>query len=176
MEAETQEVYNQLQLHCQQAFHQSPNYFFSFHEERSRHHGTLCLRMTTKHSQPHYMHRYYQLILGGPLRAEREYVPLLLYTAPLLLLWQNHLANLIKRGWTLIWRKYMHRFLFFGLYRKIIEYLDNSLPSTVFSSAKLSREFPFSCNEKQVRWHVSSLSIKSWCISCTSSIDETLYN
>ena len=175
MEAETQEVYNQLQLHYQQAFLQSPNYFFSFHEERSRHHGTLCSRMTTKHSQPHYTHRYCQRILGGPLHAVREYVPLLLYTAPLLLLLQNHLANLTKKRLNSDLTK-VHESIYFlwMILNQKIGYLNNSLPSTVFSSAKLSREFPFSCNEKQVRWHVSSRSIKSWCISCTSSIDETL--
>ena len=41
------------------------------------------------------------------------------------------------------------------------------------SSAKLSSTLPSSCREKQVRWHVSSLSISTWWISWTISWGET---
>uniref|UniRef100_A0A182VBD6 Uncharacterized protein n=1 Tax=Anopheles merus TaxID=30066 RepID=A0A182VBD6_ANOME len=46
-------------------------------------------------------------------------------------------------------------------------------PSMFFSSAKLSSVRPSSCSEKHVRWHVSSRSISSWWISCTSSMLDT---
>ncbi len=46
-------------------------------------------------------------------------------------------------------------------------------PSMDLSSAKLSSTLPSSCKEKQVRWQVSSRSIRTWWISCTISCGDT---
>ena len=171
MEASIQEVYNRLQLHFLQACHHQQNYFFFVRAMPSRLRDKQCSRRKVKRSLLHYRHHYYPLISKDLLHGEHGFGLHERYTVLPQPWSQIHLVDLEIDMKHII--KILQRLGDQKVFQPSRFSKNQFSPSTVLSSAKLSREFPFSWREKHVRWQVSSLSIRSWWISWTNSIDET---